>query len=443
MDPHPQRAGMVFAPLTQHAVERLFAAADALLERVGIALPDDPESLAHFDTAGARISHEPDGPRVRFPPGLAGELIRRHAPATFCQHARNPQRTVTFGTGDAVFAPASGPPFVRDRVTGRRRHARMEDFEHAARLTQASAVLNHAGGGYCEPGDRDPATRHLDMLLAKLTLTDKPISGAIRDAEQIRDSFEMARIAAGRETLDDCLVLNLLNLEPPLVLTGPVAEGIRLTAEAGQAALIASYSMQGMTSPVTAEDALVQMLAEIQAGAALAQIVRPGTPVICGIYAVPFSMSTMGPVFGAIESAMIMAAGAQLVRELGVPFRADGAVTTAKCVDAQAGRDTALGLGMARAIGADYVLHTAGWLESGLVFSFEKFAHDVAALAMLQRDGGAQASAPPSASDTAAHTAWPATSPADSPPLAAGRHEWLLDYVRERRRIIGGAANGR
>ncbi len=414
-----------FAPLTAAEIDRLFAEADRLLETVGVEINDDPESLAHLDAAGARI----DGDRVRFPAGLATALIRERAPARFRQHARNPERSVDFGDGHTVYAPASGPPFLRDPDTGRRRYATLADYERVARMTQASTALIHAGGGYCEPSDRGPATRHLDMLEAKLRLTDKPLTGAIRNADQVRDSLTMTAIACGDPDLAQCCLLNLFNIEPPLVIPDHVAAGIRLTADAGQACLVSSYAMLGMTSPANLPAALAQMLAEVQAGTALAQSVRPGAPVICGIYAVPFSMSAMRPIFGAIESALVMAAGAQLVRQLGVPFRADGAVTSAKTLDAQAGRDSALGLGMAQAIGSAFVLHAAGWLEAGLSFSFDKFAHDVATIEGLQADSAAPlanaAGATPSAADLLA--AW------RPPTMATERAEALAVFVEERR----------
>lgn len=404
-----------FGPLSADMVEHLFGRADDLLADVGIELAGDVTALELFAGAGARI----DGERVRFPPGLAGDLIRRSAPARFRQCARNPARSVMFGDRQPVFAPASGPPFVHATDTGGRRYATLADFRGAARMVQASDALAHGGGGYCEPVDGDAATRHLDMLHAVLTLTDKPFIGVTRSPEQVADSLDMGRIACGDDVFArEACVLNLFNVESPLVLTGPVARGIRMTAAAGQAALISSYSMMGMTSPVTPADALALMLAEVQAAAALTQIVRPGAPVLCGIYAVPFSMTAMRPVFGAVESLLVMAAGAQLVHALGVPFRADGAVTSAKILDAQAGRDSAFGLGMAHMTGSDFVLHAAGWMEAGLALSFDKLAFDVGVIGQQQQ-----------AADTDA-TVDPATTPCRSPGAAPTADELLAAWQR-------------
>jgi len=363
------------------ALARIAGEADRLLETAGVAVPD-AAARDHLAAAGAWI----DGERVRFPAGLARHLIQSSAPAAFRQVARNPARTVVFGGGEPVCAPVLGAPFVADRDSGARRYATLADFTAGARLIQATPALGHAGAGVCEATDRPDAMRHLDTLRVLLTCTDKPLMGAVRMPQQVADSLDMVRLVMGAERLErECGLLNLFNIESPLTIPAAVAGGIRLTAAAGQASLICAYTMMGMTAPVSPAAALVQMLAEVQAGAALAQAVRPGAPVILGIYAVPFSMQSMRPAFGAVESRLVMLAAGQLVHELGVPFRADGAVTSAKCVDAQAGADAADGTASAFLARADLVLHAAGWLDGGLVVDRDKWALDCALLARAGR----------------------------------------------------------
>lgn len=424
-----------FESLSPDVVDRLFGRADELLEQPGLAVQGDEVTRALFEGAGAHV----DGERVRFPPGLAREIIRRSAPFRFRQRARNPARSVVFGDGGAVLSPALGPPFVRDSATGRRRYGTLDDARRIARLVQVADELGHAGGGWCEPSDRGAEMRHMDLLYAALTLTDKPVKGGGRTPEHVADNLAMTRIAFGEDIFErECCLLSLFNVESPLVLTEATSRGLRMSAAAGQASQVGSYSMMGMTSPVTAGDALALMLAEVQAGAALTQLVRPGAPVMVGIYAVPFSMSAMRPVFGAVESHMIMAAGAQLARVLGLPFRADGAVTSAKLPDAQAARDAAAGLHFARVTQSDLVLHSTGWLESGLVFSFDKFAMDLAVIRTLDQQDASQV-------DGRLETPlqWPASGfPAPAvddllaewrePELAAGIRQALDDWISER-----------
>ena len=366
--------------LTPEAVARAQRDADRLLEQVGLEIRDHPVARERLEAAGARVV----GERVHFEPGLARAIVQEHAPRGFVQRARNASHDIAFGGNGTFTAPAAGPPMVRGR-DGRRRYGTLRDHDDFARLTQRFGSIDHAGGMYCEIMDHGTAVRHLYGLSRTLQLTDKAVMGPARTPGQVRDCLDMIRVVFGSDRVDrECCLLSLFNLEPPLVLQGETVEGMRLTAEANQACLVTSYTVLGMNAPVTTGTTLALMLAEIEAGIALVQLFRPGTPVIAGIYGVPFSMSAMRPAFGSIESMMLMCAGAQLVRTLGCPVRGDGAVTSAKLPDAQAGRDTGFGLTCAHVAGVDFALQSAGWLEGGLVTSLDKFRLDAAGIASVR-----------------------------------------------------------
>lgn len=423
-DPVIDRASTPYDVLTPAQVERLRADADRILDEIGLEVPDHPEALERFAAAGARI----DGTRARFEPGLARAIIQDSAPRSFVQRARNPARDIVFGGHATVTAPAAGPPMVRGR-DGIRRYGRLEDFRDFARLAQASDVIDHAGAMYCEPTDCDPAVRHLWSLDATLRLTDKAVMGYGRDAGQVTDSMDALRAVFGETTLANaCCLLMMTNIEAPLVLTGTTAEAIARTAAAGQAVLVSSYPILGMTAPVAVGAALAQMLAEVQAGAALTQLVRPGAPVMVGMSGAVFSMRAMRPEFGGVEGLLLMGAGAQLARDLGCPVRGDGAVTSSKWPDAQAAGDATRGLACAHAAGVDFALHSAGWLEAGLVMSLERFADDVDAIAAVRaRRPDAPAQAPGRGWE--AHMAeW------REPPMDASTAEALAHWVAERTR---------
>lgn len=87
----------------------------------------------------------------------------------------------------------------------------------------------------------------------------------------------------------------------------------------------------------------------------------------------PFSMRSMVPIFGNSASYLIQMAGIQLVRNLGVPCRGDGLITSAKTYDTQAINEGEAMLDAALSGGADFILHSAGWLENGRSLGIEKF----------------------------------------------------------------------
>ena len=144
-----------------------------MLEEIGVNFLENPAALELWREAGADIR----GERVRIPRGLARKLCAT-APSNFTQCALNPQRNVQIGGRNLVLAPVYGPPFVRD-AEGGRRYATMADFSNFVKLGYMSKWVQHSGGTVCEPTDVPVNKRHLDMLLAHMTLSDKPYMGSV------------------------------------------------------------------------------------------------------------------------------------------------------------------------------------------------------------------------------------------------------------------------
>ncbi|MCS5601444.1 MAG: trimethylamine methyltransferase family protein, partial [Paracoccus sp.] len=167
--------------LNDEALEIIEANAETVLAEIGVNFVDNPDALARWKEAGADI----DGERVRLPRGLARQLCAT-APASFTQHARNPERNVEIGGRNLVLAPVYGPPFVRDQAGGRR-YATIEDFRNFVKLGQMSKWVHHSGGTVCEPTDVAVNKRHLDMLHAHMTLSDKPYMGSVTLPERAAD----------------------------------------------------------------------------------------------------------------------------------------------------------------------------------------------------------------------------------------------------------------
>jgi trimethylamine--corrinoid protein Co-methyltransferase len=365
--------------LNEQALEVVEAGADSILENVGIEFRQDAEVLALWQGAGARVA----GERVWLPRGMARELVQASAPRRFVQHARNPARSVTFGGGQSVYAPAYGSPHIHGPGQ-KRAFSGLEDLRNFIKLTYLAPELQHGGGLLCVPNDLPDATSHLQLIYSHLRYSDKPFMGAVGTPRRAEDTLAMGRLVFGAEFFENhACTLNLFNPNSPLVFLGPVLGALKLYARHGQALLITSFPMAGMTGPVTPGGCLALMLAEGLAGLALAQLLRPGVAVMLGAFMTPFSMRSTMPVFGAVESHLLMFAAAALARRLRVPFRADGAVTSSKRLDAQAGAESACGLQAAMLSGADFVLHAAGWLENGRVMSYEKFIMDRRCLAAL------------------------------------------------------------
>ena len=369
-----------FEVLDDEALDLVERNADRIMEEFGIEFREDEEALAMWKEAGADVK----GDRVRFPKGLCRELLKT-APSTFTQHARNPARSVQIGGNATVFAPVYGPPFVRD-FDGTRRYATINDFHNFVKLAYLAPAMHHSGGTVCEPVDVPVNKRHLDMILAHMTLSDKPFMGSVTAPERAEDTMEMCRILFGAEFVDqNCVVINLINANSPMVFDGTMLGAAKVYARANQASIISPFILAGAMSPVTVLGTITQVYAEVMAGAAFTQLCRPGAPVLFGTFASSISMQSGAPTFGTPEPSLVSYGAAQLARRLGLPFRTGGGLCASKLPDAQAAYESANTLNMTLMAGTNFVLHAAGWLEGGLVSSYEKFMMDVDQLGMLQR----------------------------------------------------------
>ncbi|HEY3162980.1 MAG TPA: trimethylamine methyltransferase family protein, partial [Candidatus Limnocylindrales bacterium] len=343
-----------------------------ILEKVGIDFKGAPDAVQLLKGAGCEIEDE----RVRFPRGLARELIRATAPKAFTQYARNPANNVEIGGMHTVLAPAYGSPFVLDLDQGRR-YGTIEDFRNFVKLAYLTPYLHHSGGTVCEPVDLPVNKRHYDMVYAHMRYSDKPFMGSVTHPDRARDTVEMARILFGGDYLEDhAVVLSLINANSPLVWDATMLGSARAYAEANQATLITPFILAGAMSPVTVAGAASQTLAEALGGMAFVQLVRPGAPVVLGSFASSMSMQSGAPTFGTPEPALVLYVMASLARRLGVPFRSGGNLCASKIADAQAAYESAATFGPTILGGVNFVLHAAGWLEGGLAVGYEKFILD-------------------------------------------------------------------
>lgn len=369
----------VYEVLNEEALAIIEANADRVLEEIGIEFRDDEEALEMWRAAGAHV----DGQRVRFPKGLCRELLKT-APSQFTQHARNPARSVQIGGDATVFAPVYGPPFVRD-LDGQRRYATIEDFRNFVKLAYMAPSIHHSGGTVCEPVDVAVNKRHLDMIYSHIKYSDKPFMGSVTAPERAEDTIEMVKILFGAEFVDqNCVLVNLINANSPMTFDDTMLGAAKVYARNNQACVVSPFILAGAMSPVTIAGTLTQILAEVLAGAAFTQLCRPGAPVLFGTFAASISMQSGAPTFGTPEPSLVSYGAAQLARRLGLPFRTGGSLCGSKVPDAQAAHESANTLNTTLLAGTNFVLHAAGWLEGGLVSSYEKFMIDVDQLGVMQ-----------------------------------------------------------
>jgi trimethylamine---corrinoid protein Co-methyltransferase len=362
--------------LNEESLVRIEDGADTILAEIGIEFRDDPETVRLFDEAGGQVTPVSENTwNVKFEPGMIRDILKS-APEKFTQHARNPANSVEIGGDAMVFAPSYGSPFVMEMGEDRR-YGTLSDFENFVKLAQSSPWLHHSGGTICEPTDIPVNKRHLDMVYAHMRYSDRAYLGSITAPERVVDSIEMSRILFGREFVENnCVVIGNFNSTSPLVWDGVSTRGIRAYAEAGQGSILLPFLLGGAVSPVTMAGTIAQGLAESMVGCALTQLVRPGAPAILAAFFSTISLRSGSPTFGTPEPALGSLVMGQLARRLKLPLRCAGNFSTSKLPDGQAMTQAMMSMMSAVQCGANYILHSAGFLDGLLSMSYEKFVLD-------------------------------------------------------------------
>lgn len=366
--------------LSEDQVEDIHNASLNILETVGFkVLGEEARSLYR----GLGASVDETEMRVRLDRRLVLELVGR-APPSFTLRGRDRAKKVRAGEGGIVFVAVGGPPYVSDLDRGRRpgSYADLVDF---LKVTQQLNIIHVEGGCSIEPLDLPPSTRHLDIYLAQILNLDKPWKPLTIGRARVRDALEMAKLSLGEtdeQLASDPVLFGVINTNTPLVLDGPMAEAIVELARAGQPVCVTPFTLAGAMAPASIAGALVLQNAEALAGIALAQGVNPGCPVCYGAFSSNVDMRTGSPAFGTPEYTKAAHASGQLARRYDLPWRSSN--VNASCApDAQAAYETEMSLWGAVMGHAGILNQGAGWLEGGLVASFEKLILDAEMLQMM------------------------------------------------------------
>jgi trimethylamine--corrinoid protein Co-methyltransferase len=362
--------------LDEAAMQELERGWRRIVSELGIEFLHD-DALAYFKAAGQDV----EGQLVKFDPDWILEQVAK-APSEFTLQARNPERSVQVGGNHMVFSAVYGCPFVREGIE--RRNATYQDFQNLVKLAQSFPQLDSPGGTICEPDDKPLDSRHLDMVFALLTLSDKPFMGSVTSAENAVDTIAMAELVFGRESLDQTpAIISLINVNSPLRYDDRMLGALIEYAKRGQPTIVTPFLLMGAMSPVSVPATLAQQIGEALAGIALVQTIRPGCPVVFGSFLSNTDMQSGSPSFGTPESAVGLLCTGQIARHYNLPFRGGGALTSSQVVDAQAGYESMMSLWPTFLAGTNFVMHSAGWLESALVSCYEKFITDIESLRML------------------------------------------------------------
>ncbi|MCG7522042.1 trimethylamine methyltransferase family protein [Ruegeria sp. Ofav3-42] len=356
--------------LGPEGVEEIHNAAMTILETIGIEFRD-PVALADWKRAGADV----EGQRVRIGREMLMDLISS-VPNDWDYHARNPERSARVGGRDTVFANAYGAPFVYG-LDGVRRPSMLEDAHNFFKLAQMSQSMHVPGILPAEPQDVQVPLRHLELVHAALTLTDKPIKGSVLSETAARETMDMLRIVHGEQFVDENVVVAaLLNCNTPLVWDDTMLQSLRVYAGANQPCLLSPFVLAGASTPASPTGGVALLIAESLAGMAYSQIIRRGAPMVLGVAIMGVSMKTGAPMMGSPEPGLMNLLVGQMARFYGVPWRSCTMWSGSKSPDLQAAFDSANTMWPVLLGGCNFVVHSAGFVEGALGVSYSKWIHD-------------------------------------------------------------------
>lgn len=368
------------AVLTPEQVEAIHDTSMRILEELGIELMS-VRGRDLMRAAGATVD-EASG-NVRLDRGLIEQALAT-APSSFTLTPRNVARRVELGGRKLAFGLVAGPPNVHDCERGRR-PGNFRDYCDFIRLAQYFNAIHLIGNQVCAPIDLPANSRHLDTYRANLTLSDRAYHCTAIGAGRARDGIEMMAIARGlslEEIAQSPGVITIISVNSPRRFDDAMAEGLIEMATHGQPVVVTPFTLMGAMAPVTLAAALAQQNAEALFGVVLAQLVRPGTPVMYGAFTSNVDMRSGAPAFGTPENAKANVASGQLARRYRLPYRTSNA-SASNVADAQGAYETQMALWGAVLGHGNLVYHAAGWQEGGLTASFEKLILDVEMLQMM------------------------------------------------------------
>lgn len=347
-------------------------AAMKIMANVGVRIHNE-KAIEIYKENGIRV----DGNIAYFTEEQVMHWVKK-APESFTIYARNPKYD-TFVGGDQVNpAPTYGCAFIDD-WEGNRRRGTMEDYMKCLRLFEAEDSYTVNGGITIQPGEIAQETAALEMFYATVTHSEKAIILPTGYKKEMKLIMEAAcELFGGKDALlEKPRMIALINTVSPLSLDERMLDCLMILAEYGQPTILCPAAMLGATSSVTMAGTLASGAAESLAGIVLAQMVRPGTPVLFGVQSTAADMKG-GITFAcaAPEGTLMQGFAANMAKFYGLPSRGGGCQTDAPVINCQAGYESMLTFSSAYRHGINFVMEAGGVMDSVNATSFEKMLID-------------------------------------------------------------------
>jgi trimethylamine--corrinoid protein Co-methyltransferase len=354
-----------FEVLSAEEVSQIHAASMDILQSIGVKV-DYPPAQRLFQAAGATCDEKTQA--VRIPASLVQWAVEQ-APKRFQLYGLDGSFHMEIGNSGTNFAALGTPTAILDLETGQHRPTTMADVIRHIQLIDGCAHIHNSQMDVW-PNDIPMTTIHTESIYAWAHNSRKPFGMGCYGYLPTLDMMQMMAIAVGgkEELRQRPRFFAICSTVSPLQMTQMQLEGLLICAEYGQPLAMSPEGIAGATAPATLAGLLVQENANILAHITLAQIYRPGTPVLYGTVSTIANMRLGTVALGSVETGLITAGAAQMARFYGLPCRSVGAVTESKLEDYQAGFERTATLLPAVLAGVDFIT-CAGTLDSSMLES--------------------------------------------------------------------------
>ena len=355
--------------LTETILETVHEKSLDILATVGVSYHSQ-EALDLFKNHGYKI----DGNVVFFTEEQLTAALDT-TPSRFTLSARNPENDIILGDGNFVLAPGYGPSYMMDNE-GNIRDAVMEDYESFCKLVQTSEALDLNSAIVVQPNDLPAETSNINMTAAAMLLTDKPLMCSTVSDKAVRDSLALARLVWGEDLGGKTVMLGLVDGLDPMAYSEESCQALIRQAEAGQATIIHSGGIWGVTSPVSVIGTLATSNAINLAGVVLTQLVSPGAPVVYGMGGSPMNFRNGEYTNASVYDIRSAAIAPKLAGYYNIPCRTHTSLTDSYSVDYQAGMESGAMVLSAAYGGSNIGMHSCGTLGAMTSMNFAKFMLD-------------------------------------------------------------------
>ena len=380
---NPGMAGGRFAPLTEVEIRKVHEAALDVLANIGLA-DAIPSCLDHLLPKGCTLSA--DG-RLLFPRSLIEDTLAmagRHFPL----HAQDPQYDMEPWGTRVYFGTAGAAVYIVDPLTGEYRESTSQDAYDIARLVDTMEHIHFYQRTVVPRDLPDPLEMDVNTCYLSVMGTTKHVGTSWVHPDHLKLSLQMLHHIAGGEdkwrarpfvSQSNCFVV------PPLKFAADACGCLEIAVHGGMPVLLLSAGQAGATAPAALAGALVQEVAEVIAGLAYVNAIKPGHPAIFGLWPFVSDLRSGAMSGGSPEQALLSSACAQMAHFYDLTGGTSSGISDAKMPDAQAGAEKGYNHALVGNAGANLIYEAAGMHGSLLGFSLEGVVLDNDIIGAAQR----------------------------------------------------------